>query len=213
MSPDMDKQDSKQRGRPAGVSAVSHDRILDAVQSLLEEKSAKDLTIEEVSRRADVGKPTIYKWWPTKMSLVLDLFRKRIMPPMETPDGGEVEEEVQAHVLELIRQLNGFFGKVSRDIIAAGQSDPGVLEQYREICVRESHSLTSSLIERAKADGKIRQDVDTDLLVDMIYGPIYYRLMVAHQPLDAEFGHNVVHHALSTVTVGPTVEAEGPLQT
>lgn len=195
----MEKQETKQRGRPAGVSAVSHDRILDAVQSLLEEKSAKDLTIEEVSRCADVGKPTIYKWWPTKMSLVLDLFRKRIMVPVETPDSGDVEEKVQEQIQGLIRQLNGFFGKVSRDIIAAGQSDPGVLDQYREICVRESHSLTRSLIQRAKEHGEIRQDVDPDLLIDMIYGPIYYRLMIGHLPLDADFGRKVVQQALSTV--------------
>jgi len=204
MSQVTDTQEKKQRGRPAGASAVSHDRILDAVQSLLEEKSIKDLTIEEVSRRADVGKPTIYKWWPTKMSLVLDLFQNRIMITAEVSDRGTFEESVVARIQDLISRLNGFSGKVSREIIAAGQSDPGVLDQYREICVRDSRASMNILIQRAKADGQIREDVDPDLLTDLIYGPIYYRLLIAHLPLDGDYGRDVVQRALSTARKGPS---------
>ena len=59
------------RGRPPSEMAASHDIIMDAVYALLEEKSVRDLTIEAVAKRAGVGKPTLYKWWPTKATLVL----------------------------------------------------------------------------------------------------------------------------------------------
>ena len=59
-------------------AAESHAAILDAVYELLQERSVRDLTMEAVAKRAGVGKPTLYKWWPTKAALVLAMFRERI---------------------------------------------------------------------------------------------------------------------------------------
>ncbi len=73
------KQPVKKRGRPPGEAAVSCEIILDAVHDILMEKSLRDLTIEEVAARAKVGKPTLYKWWPSKAALVLDMLEHKIM--------------------------------------------------------------------------------------------------------------------------------------
>ena len=51
------------KGRPPSEMAASHSAIMDAVYTLLQKKSVRDLTIEEVAKRARVGKPTLYKWW------------------------------------------------------------------------------------------------------------------------------------------------------
>jgi len=59
------------KGRPPRQTAESHAAIMDATYALLQKKSVRDLTMEEVARRAKVGKPTLYKWWPTKATLVL----------------------------------------------------------------------------------------------------------------------------------------------
>ena len=66
------------RGRPPGTTAESHTQILDAVYELLQERSVRDLTMEAVAKRAGVGKPTIYKWWPTKADLVMAMFQERL---------------------------------------------------------------------------------------------------------------------------------------
>src|ERR1700694_4453977 len=73
------------RGRPPSEMAASHDVIMDAVYALLEEKSVRDLTIEAVAKRAGVGKPTLYKWWPTKATLVLAMLCERMAPNLEKP--------------------------------------------------------------------------------------------------------------------------------
>jgi len=65
--------------------AASHIAIMDAVYALLQEKSVRDLTMEEVAKRAKVGKPTLYKWWQTKAALVLAMLCERMAPNLETP--------------------------------------------------------------------------------------------------------------------------------
>ncbi len=190
-------QEKKQRGRPVGVSAVAHERILDAVQAVLEEKTFQDLTMEEVARRAGVGKPTLYKWWPSKAALVLDLFQQRLVAPLNVPEELTIEEKIRAQALGAISLLNGFLGKVSREIIAAGQSDPDVLRQYREIYLSGRRAITREWIEAAKAKGEMRAEADPEMLIDLIYGPIYYRLLMGHQPLNADFGSKIVDDVLA----------------
>jgi AcrR family transcriptional regulator len=198
--------EQKRRGRPSSANAVSHDEILDAVEAILQEKSVRDLTIEEVARRAGVGKPTIYKWWSSKTSLVLDLFEERMVGTLAVPHAVTAEEAIRGQVTELIRLLNGFFGKVARELIAEGQSDPKVLQEYRDRYVSKRRAFTREMIERGKASGEIRSDVDADALIDRIYGPIYYRLLLQHQPLDTAFGNALVDDVLAgakpTVTGG-----------
>lgn len=189
----------KGRGRPRSEAAASHDQILDAVHELLQEKSVFDMTIEEVARRAGVGKPTIYKWWPTKAALVLDMFEERVVPELRVPDGKSAEEAIRTQVRELIRLLNGFFGKVSADIIAEGQCKTDVLREYRERYQLKRRAYSRELIERAQAAGEFRKDIDPELLIDMIYAPIYYRLLIRHGKLDRRFGDELVDHVMAYV--------------
>src|SRR6202035_3518910 len=89
------------RGRPPSEMAASHDAIMDAVYALLQKKSVRDLTMEEVARRAKVGKPTLYKWWPTKATLVLAMLCERMAPDLEKPTDLSAEESLHFRVRRL----------------------------------------------------------------------------------------------------------------
>ena len=193
------KVQRKARGRPARNEATAHDHILDAVHALLQHKSVRDLTIEEVAKRAGVGKPTIYRWWPSKAALVMDMFEERVAPQFRVSDAATAEATLRRNVTVLIRLLNGFFGKVSAEIIAEGQSEPEVLREYRERYVLKRRAASHDLIQRAKVSGEFREDVDPDLLIDMVYAPIYYRLLVRHQKLDKRFGDALVDRVMASV--------------
>jgi AcrR family transcriptional regulator len=195
MSEEPDQK--RHRGRPRSTSAASHDGILDAVYEILQEKSVRDLTIEEVAKRAKVGKPTIYKWWPSKAALVMDMFEERIAGKLAVPGAKTAEQTLRAQVRELIRLLNGFFGKVAAEILAEGQSDPEVLREYRERYLINRRAFSLDVIERAKATGEFKRQIDPHLLIDMIYGPIYYRQLVRHAPLDRAFGDELVDHLMA----------------
>src|SRR5260370_39933477 len=93
------------KGRPPSEMAASHSAIMDAVYTLLQGKSVRDLTIEEVAKRARVGKPTLYKWWPTKATLVLAMLCERMAPNLEKPTVLTAEESLHLRVRRWIDAL------------------------------------------------------------------------------------------------------------
>jgi AcrR family transcriptional regulator len=101
---------------------------MDAVYGLLQERSVRDLTKEAVAKRAKVGKPTLYKWWPTKASLVLAMFSDRIgiaRPP--AAQSSTAEDAIRNAAVTLVRGFKGLPGKIVAELIAEGQSEPEVL--------------------------------------------------------------------------------------
>jgi len=191
--------EKKRRGRPRSAAAASHDAILGAVYDLLHEKSVRDLTIEEVARRAGVGKPTIYKWWPSKAALVMAMLDERITEDLPAPGAGNAEQVLRSLVRQLVRRFNGFPGKVAAEILAEGQSEPSVLQEYRDRYQSKRRACATEVIERAQASGEFRKDIDPQVLIDMIFGPIYFRRLVRHQKLDERFGKELVDHIMSYV--------------
>src|SRR3954462_11007893 len=129
---------ASRRGRPPSEMAASHAAIINAVYVLLQEKSVRDLTIEAVAKRAKVGKPTLYKWWPTKAALVLAMFRERIaataIPPVVP--GETAEEAIQSAAVALIRAFSGPLGKISAELIAEGQSEPAIIHEWYNEFIR-----------------------------------------------------------------------------
>src|SRR5215469_11117967 len=118
------------KGRPPSEMAASHAAIMDAVYALLRQKSVRDLTMEEVARWAGVGKPTLYKWWPTKATLVLAMLCERMALNLEKPTVLTAEESLRFRVRRLIGAFNGPFGRIVAGLIAEGQSEPVVLHEF-----------------------------------------------------------------------------------
>ena len=184
------------RGRPPAASAESHAAILDVVYELLQEKSVRDLTMEEIAKRAKVGKPTLYKWWPSKAALVMAMFHERIAHTREVRGVKTVEQSIRMKVRLLIREFNGLFGKVVADLIAEGQSDPEILRELRERHMDPRRAATTAEIEHGKSTGELPPDTDPDLLIDAIFGTLYYRLLLRSAPLTESYGQKLVDQVL-----------------
>lgn len=193
------------RGRPRGETAAAHAAIMDAVYALLQERSVRDLTMEAVAKRAGVGKPTLYKWWPSKAALVFAMFHERFASA--EPASGDAgtrevtatetaEAAIRERVRRLVREFNGVFGKVLADLIAEGQSEPAVLRELHERHVRHRRAMTAADVERGKAAGEFAPDADAELAVDAIFGPLYYRRLLGHAPLTAAYGDALVDQVL-----------------
>jgi AcrR family transcriptional regulator len=176
------------RGRPSSEAAASHAAIMDAVYELLQEKSVRDLTMEAVAKRAGVGKPTLYKWWPSKGALVFAMFHERIASQGDLLAETTAEATIRAKALGLIREFNGLFGKVMADLIAEGQSDPAILRELYEQHMRARRAGTVADVERGKANGEFRADTDPNLLIDAIFAPLFFRLLLQHAPLTEQYG-------------------------
>jgi AcrR family transcriptional regulator len=187
------------RGRPPIEVAESHARILDAVYELLRERSVRDLTIEAVAKRAGVGKPTLYKWWPSKASLVLAMFRERIAVALPPPSVGTAEEAIRDAARALIRPLNGHLGKVLSELIAEGQSEPEILRELFDKHIRGHQEADAADIERGKMSGELASDADPQLIIDAVFGAIFYRLLFRTSPLTEEFSDKLVRQVFRGV--------------
>jgi transcriptional regulator with XRE-family HTH domain len=97
---------------------------------------ARDLTMDAVAKRAGVGKPTLYKWWPTKAALVMAMFNERIAGKLGAPKSSTAEEAIRAKMRRMITEFNGLYGKIVADLIAEGQSEPAILEDLNKSLIR-----------------------------------------------------------------------------
>jgi AcrR family transcriptional regulator len=184
------------KGRPPSEMAASHAAIMNAVFALLQKKSVRDLTMEEVAKRAGVGKPTLYKWWSTKSSLVLAMVCERMAPNLEKPSGLSVEESLRFRVRSLVDAFNGPFGKIVAGLIAESQSEPDILQKFYEKWVSPRRTATIDDLERGKNAGELGSEAQPEVLNDAIFGAIYYRLLLRSGPLNRRFGEVLVEQVM-----------------
>ena len=184
------------RGRPPSEMAASHAVIMDAVYALLQEESVRDLTMEAVAKRAGVGKPTLYKWWPTKATLVLAMLCERMAPKLEKPTVLTAEESLRFRARSLIKAFNGPFGRIVAGLMAEGQSEPAVLQEFFDRWISPRRNATITDLQRGKDAGELRSETEPALLNDAIFGAIYYRMLLRSGPLTRRFGEDLVEQVI-----------------
>ena len=184
------------KGRPPSEMAASHTAIMDAVYALLQKKSVRDLTMEEIAKRAGVGKPTLYKWWPTKATLVLAMLRERMAPNLAMATDVSGEESLRHRARQLIEVFNGPFGKIVAGLIAEGQSEPAIRQEFFDRLVGPRRAATIADLQRGKDAAELRSDTEPDLLNDAIFGAIYYRFLLRSGPLTRRFGEELVEQVI-----------------
>ncbi|MBU6450046.1 MAG: TetR/AcrR family transcriptional regulator [Rhodospirillales bacterium] len=169
---------------------------------LLRETPVRELTMEAVAKRARVGKPTLYKWWPSKGALVLALFHERMAQPPALPHLGGAEESIRARVRLVVREFNGLYGRLMAELIAEGQAEPALLQDLydRHIGLRRTYALGE--IERAKARGELLPHTNAAVLIDEIFGAVYYRLLLRIRPFDEAWADQVVDQAFGGLRAG-----------
>lgn len=192
----MNQDTPKRSGRPRSDTAASHGAIMDAVFDLLQHTSARDLTMEAVAKRAGVGKPTLYKWWPSKAALIFAMFHERLADQPDMAPAASAEAALRARVRRLIKALNGQFGKVMAELIAEGQSDPALMHELHEQHIRMRREASIAEVERGKASGEFAAGLNAGLLIDAVIGAIYYRLLMRTAPLDDAYGDMLIDQAL-----------------
>lgn len=180
--------DKSPAGRPR--SEATRRQILDAVISLLQDKSIQAISIEAIAREAGVSKATIYRWWDSKASVVIDAFIEHHLVKTTFPRDLRPRDAIAHHFRSLVTQYSGWPGRLVAQIIAEGQSDPNVLRVFRERFHYGRRAVVREMLEEWKSSGDIPGDTNVEVLMDLIYGPVYMRLMIGHAPLDEAFAES-----------------------
>jgi len=176
------KSESKPRGRQR--SAVIEAAILSATTELLASKSLREITSDAIAQRAGVSKATLYKWWPNKNLVALDAFLSTIRQNVDIPNTGSAFQDFTLELQSLLRFYTSPRGRVFREFIAEGQSDPEFLLLFRERFLASRRNDVRVIWERGVQRGEIRSDVDADIGMDIIFGPMLSRMLYGRGPLD-----------------------------
>jgi AcrR family transcriptional regulator len=177
-------------GRPR--SEESRQSILRSTLKLLKQDGGfPELSIEAIAADANVGKTTVYRWWPTKAALVADAFAASADHELRFPNTGSVQNDMTLQMRRLIRVFRSKRGKVVAALLAGGQSDPELIEAYRERFLWPRRKQAYQTLQRGIDRGELPAGCDFDLILDSLYGPILMRFLIRHFELEESFADEV----------------------
>jgi len=195
------------RGRPRSQEARA--AVIAAAGALLEEGGLPLVTIEAVSARSGVGKPTIYRYWPNRLAVAIDAFAARMAHEVPPADLGDARSDLT----EQVRRVAAFYathaGTVLAQLLGATATDPAAAQQLRDRFLADRWAETTVMWQRALDRGEVRAGITPVVAIDVLFSPIIYRLLVGHAPIDPESATAIADAVLGgLLTPGPS--AGGP---
>ncbi|MFA5593583.1 MAG: TetR/AcrR family transcriptional regulator [Micavibrio sp.] len=175
-------------GRPR--SEESRRAILDATRRLLTHIPVSKISIEAIAKKAGVGKTTIYRWWPNKQAVVMEAVFSQPGFQNFMPQSSVPMEGIKGQIEKLCRQLSGKNGRVVAEIIGECQGDIETLKALVKNFFQDRYNSLAYYLQRGKHEGSLREDIDLEVAIDVILGPIIFRLM-SGQNVDETFMRKV----------------------
>lgn len=191
---------SRTRGRPR--DEVARRRILQSALEVLEEAGYGNATTEAIAERAGASKSTIYRWWPNKAAVLIEALREQVEVENPFPHTGNLRQDIYLQLENFIRLLTSRRGRIFKAFLAAAQSDPEVAEAFRSMWIQPRRQGARRVLEEHQRKGSLTTRVDAGTVLDLIYGPIYFRLLAEHEPLTMEFARQVADMALDGIDSG-----------
>lgn len=173
---------SHRLGRPR--STKSRDAILAAALTIFHEGGYRSVTIDGIASMAGVGKQTIYRWWRSKAEVILEAFTRHTAGRIAVPDSGKVRSDLQAFLTQVFDNLSRESGEIVRGLMSEALLDPKFAESMRAIFIDSRRSALREILLKGIARGELAPEVDIELTIDLIYGPMWYRLLIEHAPLN-----------------------------
>jgi AcrR family transcriptional regulator len=189
-----DTPDSEPKGPGRPRSERARRAILGAAADLVLGQGLDAVSMDAVAERAGVSKATIYRWWPTKETLALDaLYHEWDTGAGAPADTGSLRSDLLALLRPWIRQLRTRpYGRVLAALITEARTDPEFAKEYTAHFVELRRDPARIVFRRAIDRGEIPANTDVDLALDLIYGPVYHRLLHDHARLSDRFVQDIV---------------------
>jgi len=186
---------SKGPGRPRDEEV--RQRILNSAAQLLEDRCFEDITVDSIAEASGAGKATIYRWWPNKAAVLIEAFRERISQELPFPDSGNFRQDVR----QMLQDFTGIIywgrrAKVFRSFIAGAQADQEIARAFRETWIRPRRAEAKKIFQRHIEEGVADSGLDPDLAVEMVFSPLYYRLLTGWGEITPEYLDSLVDTAL-----------------
>jgi len=191
--PRVRKPEPKLEPRADRRNASTHDAILEAAQRLVRRRGYNRVSIEAIAAAAGAGKQTIYRWWPSKASLFLELYIGLVAEQKLRFDTGSVAGDLRFFLRRLFRIYAATPARaILAGLIAETQGDRRVAKALIAHLVRGRRHMIRDILVRGQRRGEIREGADIDFAVDTISGAVWFRLLLGHAALDNRFADKLV---------------------
>lgn len=181
---------------PQRRSEASRRAILDAALRLCAEAGYGRLTIEAIAASAGVSKKTIYRWWPSKGAVVLEALDDLATTVADHPDTGDLAADLRTQLTAVVELLTPVERSAVVGLIAEALQDPQLADDLRERLIAPRIAQFKERMRRARAAGQLSAGADLDVAVDLVYGPLYHRLVFHLGMPDQRRLAELIDHAL-----------------
>lgn len=186
--------------RPGGRAARVRESVLAATIEALVEVGYDALSVEDVARRAGVHKTTVYRRWPTRAALVAEATRDRSQQVIPVPDTGTLLGDLRQLARDVVASLTTEVGARLAHTIVVTAGESAEVSEVAHAYWAERLALTAVVVERAIARGEVAPGTDPGLVVETLVGPLFVRLLLTGEPLDAGFADAAAELVAAGVT-------------
>jgi AcrR family transcriptional regulator len=170
-------------------------RILTSTRDLIFAEGPRAVSINQIASHAGVGKQTIYRWWPSKASVVIDALEQQFASESPFPTSGSAKEDIRTQMRAVAATFSSPTGSMIRELVAEAQGDPVLAEEFRTRFVAERRRGGAAALRAGIAGGQLRADLDIEIVIDLLYAPLWLRMLLGHQPLDEATVDAIVEQA------------------
>ncbi len=174
---------------------------LDSARELLADGGVQRLTVEGVAARSGIAKTTIYRRWRSKEDLALAVLLEMTEAVVDVPELEDTRSELIAFVARAIEILGStLMGRVMQGLASDIATDPALAQAFRDRVVSLRLAELAHLIQRGVDRRELRDDIDPRLLHDLLFGPVYHRLLLTGGPLDHALAEQIVDTLMPSLT-------------
>jgi AcrR family transcriptional regulator len=173
--------------------------VLGAADQLMERDGFARMSVDAIAQLAGVSKATIYRWWPNKAAIVMEALLTSTDPDFVVPETSNPEQDLIERVRRTLNLFRGPKARILTSLIAEAQFNPEVAEAYRLHLLGPRRVTVRTPIERMIAAGKLPANLDIDMAIDLLLGPLYQRLLLRHAPIDDDFERDYPPRAVAAL--------------
>jgi AcrR family transcriptional regulator len=153
------------------------------------------MSIEGIARHAGVGKQTVYRWWPSLAEVALEALVEEAGEKCPVPNTGHLENDLKAFLRGAFQTITQRSGPLLRCLMVEAQKNAEFRTKFREQFVRSRQEVLAALLSHHETPAE-----QTLLIVDMVFGALWYRLLVGHRPLDDKLAEQLTAAAMRLIS-------------
>ena len=182
------------RGRPRSEQAQQE--ILETAYKLLRDKGFNAVGSHEIAKAAGVSSATLYRWWKSKEEILFDACFEHMKPILAIPETGSGLTRLRRYILRASEFLASEEGTVMARVLTGIHEDQRLRRMFLERYVNQRRQIQRAIIEDSIALGELKPTTDPELLIDMLNGPLFFRWLQGHAPLDKGFAKRLFDNVI-----------------